>query len=74
MGIQRTSPNLAIPSGNLLQFAIEAMATEKFVDLPMKNCDVPSIWFVDLPIKNGDSPVRELRTGLPEIFHALDSP
>ena len=28
MGIQQTSPNLAIPSGNLLQFAIEAMAIE----------------------------------------------
>ena len=29
-----------VPSGNLLQFAIEAMAIE-IVDLPINNCDFP---------------------------------
>ena len=30
-----------LPSGNVLQFAIEAMAHRKFVDLPINNGDFP---------------------------------
>ena len=43
-----------VPSGNLLQFAIEAMAIE-IVDLSIKNCD--------LPIKHGDFPIRNIKNG-----------
>ena len=32
--------SLIIPSGNLLQFAIEFMAIE-IVDFPIENCDFP---------------------------------
>ena len=32
-----------VPSGNLLQFAIEAMAIE-IVDLPINNCDFPWVF------------------------------
>ena len=43
-----------VPSGNLLPFALEAMAIE-IVDLSIKNCD--------LPIKHGDFPIRNIKNG-----------